>query len=53
MKLWNTIPLKENMTDDPKGKVLNITKDYLETAIKLITGPRAHDYGNKIVNHNT
>ena len=40
------------MADDPKGKVLNITKDYLETAIELITGPRAHDYGNKIVNHN-
>ena len=52
MKLWNTIPLKENMADDPKGKVLNITKDYLETAIELITGPRAHDYGNKIINHN-
>ena len=29
----------------------NTTKKYLETAIKLITGPRAHDYGDKIINH--
>ena len=32
--------------------VNNITKKYLETAIKLITGPRAYDYGDKIINHN-
>ena len=32
--------------------VNNTTKKYLETAIKLITGPRAHDYGDKIINHN-
>ena len=32
--------------------VNSITKKYLETAIELITGPRAHDYGNKIINHN-
>ena len=30
----------------------SITKKYLETAIELITGPRAHDYGDKIINHN-
>ena len=30
----------------------NITKKYLETAIKLTSGARAHDYGDKIINHN-
>ena len=30
----------------------SITKKYLETAIELTTGPRAHDYGDKIINHN-
>ena len=30
----------------------SITKKYLETAIELITGPRAYDYGDKIINHN-
>ena len=29
----------------------NTTKEYLETAIKLITGPRANDYGDKVINH--
>ena len=29
----------------------NLTKEYLETAVKLITGPRAKDYGDKIQNH--
>ena len=29
----------------------NITKEYLETAVKLITGPRANDYGDKVINH--
>ena len=29
----------------------NLTKEYLETAIKLITGPRANDYGDKVINH--
>tara|TARA_R100000664_G_scaffold27018_1_gene37460 strand:- start:492 stop:836 length:345 start_codon:yes stop_codon:yes gene_type:complete len=29
----------------------NLTKEYLETAIKLICGPRAKDYGDKIINH--
>ena len=32
--------------------VNNTTKKYLETAIKLTSGPRAHDYGDKIINHN-
>ena len=31
----------------------NITKEYLETAVKLITGPRANDYGDKVINHQT
>ena len=35
------------MIDDEK----NITKEYLETAVKLITGPRANDYGDKVINH--
>ena len=30
----------------------NITKKYLETAIKLTSGARAYDYGDKIINHN-
>ena len=29
----------------------NLTKEYLETAIKLICGPRAKDYGDKVINH--
>ena len=32
--------------------VNNTTKKYLETAIKLTSGARAHDYGDKIINHN-
>ena len=32
--------------------VNNTTKKYLETVIKLTSGPRAHDYGDKIINHN-
>ena len=31
----------------------NITKKYLETAIKLTSGARAYDYGDKIINHYT
>ena len=30
----------------------NTTKKYLETAIKLTSGHRAHDYGDKIIIHN-
>ena len=30
----------------------NITKKYLETAIKLTSGASAYDYGDKIINHN-
>jgi len=30
----------------------SITKDYLDTAIKLVTGPRSHAYGDKVINHN-
>jgi len=29
----------------------NLTKEYLKTAIELITGPRANDYGDKVINH--
>ena len=31
--------------------IKNITKEYLTTAIELITGPRANDYGYKVINH--
>ena len=32
--------------------VNNTTKKYLEKAIKLTSGARAYDYGDKIINHN-